>query len=104
MRNVWSHRFSCAPVFNEEVLVREFYQRVVTVILIGEPWELVIVDDGSRDQTPEELDRIQAERSDHVIVVHFARNFGHQLAITAGWTMRGACGGDDRFGSQDPRR
>ncbi|MCU0519181.1 MAG: glycosyltransferase family 2 protein [Anaerolineae bacterium] len=74
-----------APVYNEEVLVREFYQRISTVMAcIGEPWELVIVDDGSRDQTPEELDRIQADDPDHVIVIHFARNFGHQLAITAG--------------------
>ncbi len=74
-----------APVYNEEALVREFYERVTTVMTcLGEPWELILVDDGSRDQTPEELDRIQAGDPDHVIVVHFARNFGHQLAITAG--------------------
>ncbi len=74
-----------APVYNEEALVREFYERVTTVMsCLGEPWELILVDDGSRDQTPEELDRIQAGDPDHVIVVHFARNFGHQLAITAG--------------------
>jgi len=72
-------------VYNEEALVREFYERVTTVMsCLGEPWELILVDDGSRDQTPEELDRIQAGDPDHVIVVHFARNFGHQLAITAG--------------------
>ncbi len=74
-----------APVYNEEALVREFYERVTTVMTcLGEPWELILVDDGSRDQTPEELDRIQASDPDHVIVIHFARNFGHQLAITAG--------------------
>ncbi len=74
-----------APVYNEEALVREFYERVNTVMTcLGESWELVLVDDGSRDQTPEELDRIQAEDPEHVIVIHLARNFGHQLAITAG--------------------
>ena len=74
-----------APVYNEEALIREFHQRVSIVMgRIGEPWELILVDDGSRDQTPELLDAIYADDPDHVVVVHFARNFGHQLAITAG--------------------
>jgi dolichol-phosphate mannosyltransferase len=74
-----------APIYNEEQLVREFYRRVSTVMgRLDDTWELVLVDDGSRDQTPEILDEIQAGDPDHVVVVHFARNFGHQLAITAG--------------------
>ena len=74
-----------APVYNEEALIREFHQRVHAAMeQFGEPWELILVNDGSRDQTPEILDAIQAEDPDHVVVVHFARNFGHQLAITAG--------------------
>lgn len=74
-----------APVYNEEALIDEFYQRVSIVMgRLGEPWELILVDDGSRDQTPEILDGIHEQDPDHVVVIHFARNFGHQLAITAG--------------------
>jgi len=74
-----------APVYNEEALIREFHQRVcATMDSVGEPWELILVDDGSRDETPALLDALQREDPDHVVVVHLARNFGHQLAITAG--------------------
>ncbi|MGC9467851.1 MAG: glycosyltransferase family 2 protein [Anaerolineae bacterium] len=74
-----------APVYNEEALIREFYQRVdLAMGRLGESWELILVNDGSRDQTPEILDDLYAQDPDHVVVVHFARNFGHQLAITAG--------------------
>jgi len=74
-----------APVYNEEALIREFHERVsATMDSLGEPWELILVNDGSRDETPALLDAIQREDPDHVVVVHFARNFGHQLAITAG--------------------
>ena len=74
-----------APVYNEEVLISEFHERVcATMESLGEPWELILVDDGSRDETPALLDAIQRDDPDHVVVVHLARNFGHQLAITAG--------------------
>lgn len=79
-------RFSVvAPVFNEEALIEEFYQRVRNVMEgIGEPWELVLVNDGSRDRSPELMDQLYAQDPEHVVVLHFSRNFGHQLAITAG--------------------
>jgi dolichol-phosphate mannosyltransferase len=74
-----------APVYNEEQLIREFYRRVRAVMeRLNEPWELVLINDGSQDQTPELLNALHREDPDHVVVVHFARNFGHQLAITAG--------------------
>jgi len=74
-----------APVYNEEALIREFHERAsATMEKLGEPWELVLINDGSQDQTPDLLNAIQEEDPDHVVVVHFARNFGHQLAITAG--------------------
>ncbi len=74
-----------APVYNEEALIREFHERVsATMDSLDEPWELILVNDGSRDETPALLDAIQREDPNHVVVVHFARNFGHQLAITAG--------------------
>ncbi len=51
---------------------------------LGEPWELVLVDDGSHDRSPDLMDQLHAQDPEHVVVLHFARNFGHQLAITAG--------------------
>jgi len=71
-----------APLYREEALVEAFYARVCSA-LEGLPFELVLVDDGSTDRTPELLDRI-AERDERVRVVHLSRNFGHQTAITAG--------------------
>ncbi|NBD35767.1 MAG: glycosyltransferase [Chloroflexi bacterium] len=79
-------RFSIvAPVFNEEILIHTFYERVYDVMEeVGESWELVLVNDGSRDQTPALLDALYEEDPEHVVVLHFSRNFGHQIAITAG--------------------
>lgn len=74
-----------APVYNEEQLIREFHARVTAVMEgLGEPWELVLINDGSQDRTPALLDTLFEEDPEHVVVIHFARNFGHQLAITAG--------------------
>jgi dolichol-phosphate mannosyltransferase len=74
-----------APVFNEEALVEEFYRRVREVMEgTGESWELVLINDGSRDRSPEIMDQLYNQDPEHVVILHFARNFGHQLAITAG--------------------
>ena len=72
----------CAPVFNEEELVEVFYERATTA-LAPFNYELVIVNDGSRDRTPELLDALAA-RDARLRVVHLSRNFGHQAALTAG--------------------
>jgi glycosyltransferase involved in cell wall biosynthesis len=71
-----------APVYNEELLVEEFVSRTTAAIADYE-FELILVNDGSADATPELLDRI-AERDRRVRVVHLSRNFGHQAALTAG--------------------
>lgn len=73
-----------APVFNEQELLPEFYRRVIaTMEALSEPFELVLINDGSRDRSP--LIMRQLHESDpRVKVVNFSRNFGHQLAITAG--------------------
>ena len=71
-----------APVFDEEELVEAFYARVVEA-LAGVPFELVLVDDGSSDRTPELLAQL-ASTDPRVKVVTLSRNFGHQAAITAG--------------------
>lgn len=73
-----------APVFNEEETLPEFYRRVREVMdTLGEPWELVLVDDGSTDESFR-ICRELYEQDPRVRVVRFARNFGHQIAITAG--------------------
>jgi glycosyltransferase involved in cell wall biosynthesis len=73
-----------APVFNEEVALPELYRRVREVLDgVGESWELVLVNDGSRDRSPEIMRDLHS-RDERVKVVDFARNFGHQIAITAG--------------------
>lgn len=73
-----------APVYNEEQLLPEFYRRVVAVMeQLGEPFEIVLVNDGCRDGSPEIMRALHA-RDPRVKVVHFSKNFGHQLAITAG--------------------
>ena len=71
-----------APMLDEEGTARVFYARVRAAV-DGLPWELVVVDDGSTDKTPEILGEIAREDS-RVRVVSLSRNFGHQTAITAG--------------------
>jgi len=72
------------PIYNEEEVIPELYRRVTTVMdEIGESWEMVCVNDGSRDRSAQML--ADLHRADpRVKLVDFSRNFGHQLAITAG--------------------
>jgi polyisoprenyl-phosphate glycosyltransferase len=73
-----------APNYNEAATANEFYRRLSLVMeSIGEPWELVWVDDGSTDGSTDII-RDLAKIDSHVRPVIFARNFGHQLAVTAG--------------------
>jgi dolichol-phosphate mannosyltransferase len=71
-----------APMLNEQGTAQVFCERVCAA-MAGLPWELVVVDDGSRDETPAILARIAAE-DPRVKVITLSRNFGHQMAITAG--------------------
>jgi glycosyltransferase involved in cell wall biosynthesis len=71
-----------APVYNEEELIDAFVERA-TAAVADHDFELILVNDGSADSTPQRLDRI-AERDPRIRVVHLSRNFGHQAALTAG--------------------
>ena len=73
-----------APVFNEEESLPVLLQRITEVMdSTGEPWELVLIDDGSKDRSAE-LMRKMALEDKRVRPIIFARNFGHQIAVTAG--------------------
>lgn len=72
------------PCYNEEGNLRETHRRVSqSVSRAGMGYEIVYVDDGSRDATPALLRELQAQ-DPHVRVVYLSRNFGHQFAVTAG--------------------
>lgn len=72
------------PVFNEEENIREFYRRLTQVMApLSYDYEILFIDDGSKDRTAS-LIRELAEKDPHVQGYVFARNFGHQLALTCG--------------------
>lgn len=73
-----------APIYNEIQTIPELYRRVSEVMnASGETWEMLMVDDGSTDGSTEAI-RELANQDRHIIPIIFARNFGHQLAVTAG--------------------
>src|SRR2546423_12028979 len=68
-----------APVFNEEETLPHFYQRVIKVMEeVGESFELVLINDGSRDGSFRTM-RDLHDRDPRVRVIDFSRNFGHQI-------------------------
>jgi dolichol-phosphate mannosyltransferase len=73
-----------APVYNEEEVLHELYRRVHAVMEgTGENWEMVLVDDGSRDRSAEVIAELHA-LDERVRGLSFSRNFGFQIAGTAG--------------------
>lgn len=73
-----------APVFNEQDNIAELYRRVrETMDSTGEPWELILVDDGCTDGSTDRIRGLAAQDA-RVRPIIFARNFGHQIAVTAG--------------------
>ena len=72
------------PIFNERENLPQLQRRVKEVMdSIGESWEMILVDDGSSDGSTDII-RAMAKEDNCVRPVIFARNFGHQVAVTAG--------------------
>jgi polyisoprenyl-phosphate glycosyltransferase len=75
------------PIFNEEETIPELDRRLRDFFAdlpgVGTNWEVVFVDDGSRDRSAEMLSALAHSESRYKLLV-FSRNFGHQAAITAG--------------------
>ncbi|MBA3669343.1 MAG: glycosyltransferase family 2 protein [Sphingomonas sp.] len=80
------------PCFNEEACLPELHQRLGAAarIAVGEDYELVLVNDGSRDTSWDIMRRL-ADTDPHLVAVNLSRNHGHQLALTAGLDI---CCGD----------
>jgi glycosyltransferase involved in cell wall biosynthesis len=74
-----------APCYNEAAGLREFHRRMTQACMaaVGESYEIVLVDDGSQDATWTEIEGLAAIDR-HVIAIRLARNYGHQIALTAG--------------------
>jgi glycosyltransferase involved in cell wall biosynthesis len=78
------------PLYNESNVVDELYTRLTAVMAkMGSGYELIFVNDGSKDDTLEKLQKI-ALNDDKVVVVELRRNFGQTPALAAGFdTARG---------------
>ena len=76
-----------APVYNEEDGIAKFSEALVSVMAQAKlDYEIVLVDDGSRDNSFFQMSALRAQNS-RIRIIRFARNFGHQLAITAGMRL-----------------
>lgn len=80
------------PCFNEEACLPELHERLTAAArrAAKDDYELVLVNDGSRDGSWPIMQRMAAD-DDHVVAVNLSRNHGHQLALTAGLDL---CSGD----------
>lgn len=72
-------------VYNEEENLGELHRRLTLALQkIGRTYEILLVDDGSRDRSLEIMRRLQTDDPTHVRIFSFTRNFGHHIALTAG--------------------
>lgn len=72
------------PIYNEQKIINQLYIRLQkTVSKISENYELIFVNDGSKDHSLLELLKL-TELDHRVLYINFSRNFGHQIAVTAG--------------------
>ena len=77
------------PCFNEQETIPAFYDAILPVMNgLGETYELIFVNDGSRDDTKNILENL-AQKDKNVKVVNFSRNFGQQAGLLAGFSLAG---------------
>src|SRR5215470_6246653 len=77
------------PIYNEEEIVRILHRELSKAINeVGESWEIVYVNDGSKDSSLDLLRQLQSQDS-HVVVVDLSRNWGHMGALHAGMQTAG---------------
>ncbi len=75
------------PIYNEEAMIDLLHREVVRVMEgLGLSWQVIYVDDGSRDRSLELL-RQRQQADPRVVVVELSRNWGHQPALTAGLSV-----------------
>jgi dolichol-phosphate mannosyltransferase len=75
------------PIYNEEVLIHRLHGEVAGALAaLDEPWQVIYVNDGSKDRSLELLRELQQE-DPRIVVVELSRNWGHQAALTAGLSM-----------------
>ena len=75
------------PVFNEEENLKPLYKKIREVLEpMDQSYEVIFVDDGSQDKSPQILDEI-AQEDPRVKVIHFSRNFGQTAALAAGFDI-----------------
>lgn len=75
------------PVFNEEEVIEQTHARLTDVMdATGEPYEIIYIDDGSKDRTVSLIEAWTTD-NDTIKLVSFSRNFGHQTAITCGMDL-----------------
>jgi len=73
------------PVYNEEEVLHELHKRLTESLgLLGKSYEIILVDDGSRDKSVQIMMELARRDPKHVRPLVFSRNFGHHLALTAG--------------------
>lgn len=89
------------PVYNEEQNIDPLLERLLTVV---KPYdhEIIFVSDGSKDKTEDKIMQI-AKKNKSIKLIAFTRNFGHQMALTAGYNMaKGNCAVSMDADLQDP--
>jgi dolichol-phosphate mannosyltransferase len=76
------------PCYNEEAVIQELHRRITRTChsLVGDSYELLVVNDGSIDQTWAMLQAL-AHDDNRIVAVNLSRNYGHQLALSAGLSL-----------------